>query len=75
MIIKVLGPEISISSANTVGNAPLVRVFNTGATAVLNIGSTGNVTVTNTIAIIVEKQPTDTLTGTNMVAVPVAYKD
>lgn len=75
MIIKVLGPEISISTANTVGNATLVRVLNTGATAVLNVGTTGNVTVTNTNAIIVEKRPTDTLTGSNMLAVPIAYNN
>ena len=74
MIIKVLGPEISIASANTVANSILVRVINTGASAVLNIGTTGNVTITNTETIIVEKGATDTLTGANMRAVPVAYK-
>lgn len=73
MILKVLGPEISITSANTVANASLVRVLNTGATAVLNIGAVGNVTVTNTYAVIVAKNPTDTLSGANMLAVPIAY--
>lgn len=74
MIIKVLGPEVSISSANTVANATLVRVINTGALAVLNVGTTGNVSVSNTQSIIIEKAATDTLTGTNMRAAPVAYK-
>lgn len=74
MIIKVVGPEISIGTANTVGDATLVRVINTGAAAVLNIGSTGNCTVTNTQSIIIEKASTDTLTGANMLAAPIAYK-
>lgn len=74
MIIKVLGPEISIASANTVANAVLVRVINTGATAVLNVGATGNVTVTNTESIIIEKIATDTLTGANMLAAPIAFR-
>ena len=74
MILKVLGPEISIATANTVANSNLVRVINTGAAAVLNIGSVGNVTVTNTEAVIVEKEPTETLTGTGMVAAPIAFR-
>lgn len=74
MILKVLGPEVSIGTANTVANSNLVRVVNTGAAAVLNIGSVGNVTVTNTEAVIVEKEPTDTLTGTGMVAAPIAFR-
>lgn len=74
MIIKVLGPEISIASANTVSNATLIRVINTGATATLNVGSVGNVSVTNTESIIVEKPATTTVTGANMRATPIAYR-
>lgn len=74
MILKVLGPEISIGTANTVANSNLVRVINTGAAAVLNVGSVGNVTVTNTEAVIVEKESTETLTGTGMVAAPIAFR-
>lgn len=74
MIIKVLGPEIAIDTANTVSDASLVRVINTGATATLNVGSVGNVTVSNVESIIVEKLPTDTLAGANMIATPIAYK-
>ena len=32
-----------------------------------------NLTVTNTEFVVIEKQPTDTLTGANMLAVPLAY--
>jgi hypothetical protein len=74
MIIKVLGPQISINSANTVANSTLVRVVNPGALAVLNIGTVGNVSVSNTESIIIQKAPTDTLAGTGMLAAPVAYK-
>lgn len=74
MIIKLLGNEVAIGSANTVSNASLVRVINTGATANLVISGVGNVSVSNTESIIVEKAATATLTGTNMRAAPVAYK-
>jgi len=74
MILKVLGPEISIGTANTVANATLVRVINTGGAAVLNIGATANVTVLNTEPVIIEKSATDTLTGSGMVAAPIAYR-
>lgn len=74
MIIKVLGPEISIASANTVSNATLIRVINTGATATLNVGSVGNVSITNTESVIVQKAATDTVTGANMKAAPIAYR-
>jgi len=74
MILKVLGQEVSVNSANTVANSVLVRVINTGAMAVLNIGSYANVTVSNTESVIIEKEATDTLTGANMVAAPIAYR-
>lgn len=78
MILKVLGAEISIGTANTVSNSNLVRVINTGAAAVLNIANSGgvyaNVTVSNTESVIIEKATTDTLTGANMLAAPIAYR-
>jgi hypothetical protein len=74
MIIKILSDEISIASANTVANASLVRVINTGASANLAVSGVGNVTVTNTESIIIQKLPTATLTGANMRAVPIAFK-
>lgn len=78
MILKVLGTQISIASANTVANSNLVRIINTGAAAVLTLANSGgtyaNITVSNTESIIVEKALLDTVAGTNMLAVPVAYK-
>jgi hypothetical protein len=76
--IKPIGAERSIASANNVASAKLVRVINTGAAAVLNFAYANatvyaNVTVTNTEFVVVEKQPTDTLTGANMLATPLAY--
>lgn len=80
MILKVLGPEISITStANDVANAVLVRILNTGAAAVANIayanGTTyANLTVSNTQYVVIEKNPTDLVKGANMLASPVAYR-
>jgi len=78
MILKPLGAEISISSANTVANSMLVRVINTGAAAVLHLANSGgeyaNLTVSNVQYVVIQKQTTDTLTGANMLATPVAYK-
>lgn len=81
MILKVLGAEIVISSANSFSNAAnLIRVINTGAAAVVNISYANgtvyaNVTVSNTESVIIEKGVTDLIQGTStMRAVPVAYK-
>lgn len=79
MILRPVGAEISIGSANVVANSTLVRVINTGAAAVLHFKTTGgteygNLTVTNTESVVVQKAATDTLTGANMLATPVAYK-
>lgn len=78
-VIKPLGTEVALTSANTVANAGVVRIINTGAAAILtfkNAANTtyANLTVGNTNDLIVKKQATDTLTGTaTMFAVPVAY--
>jgi hypothetical protein len=80
MILKVLGPEINISStANNVANAVLVRIINTGAAAVANIafanGTTyANLTVSNTQYVVIEKDSTDLVKGANMLVAPVAYR-
>ena len=79
MIIKVLGSEISIAVANSVANAHLVRIINTGALGTANIAySNGvvyaNVSVSNTESVVLEKTTTDLLTGANMKAAPVAYR-
>lgn len=74
-IIKLIGPEIEIDTANTVSNSTLVRVINTGTAASLNVGPTYSITVGNLETVVVEKKSTDELTGPNMLAVPVAYKN
>jgi hypothetical protein len=78
-IVKLLGAEISIASANTVGNANLVRVFNTGSAAILNVSNTSaiyaNCTVGQYESITIEKATTDTLTGANMRAAPIAFRN
>lgn len=79
MIIKVLGPEISLASQNSVNSATLVRIFNTGATATCNVAyanSTvyGNVSISNTESVVLQKTASDLLAGANMKAVPIAYK-
>lgn len=79
MFLKIKGAEISIGTANTVGDASTVRVINTGAAAKLNLAySNGsvyaNVTVSNTESVVITKGPTDTLTGANMLGVPVEYR-
>ena len=81
MILKLLGSEISITTANNFSNtANLVRIVNTGAAGVANIAySNGsvyaNVTIGNTESVIIEKGLTDLIQGTStMKAVPVAYR-
>jgi hypothetical protein len=77
-VIKVLGAEVSIATANSVSNATLVRVINTGASAVLNIAYANttvyaNVTVANTETVAIQKSSTDLLTGANMRGAPIAF--
>lgn len=81
MILKLLGAEIGISTANCFSNtANLVRIINTGAAASCNVAySNGtvyaNVTIGNTESVIIEKNVTDLIQGSStMKAVPVAYR-
>lgn len=78
MIIKPQANEISISTANDVSQARLVRLVNTTTgNVVITIGnSTVNTNFTmlaNTVEII-EKDATHTVGGTNIRAVKIAYK-
>lgn len=78
--LKPIGSERSIATANNVASAKVVRIINTGAAAVLNFAYANstvyaNLTVSNTQYVVVEKQPTDTLTGANMLATPLAYNN
>jgi hypothetical protein len=79
-VLKVLGPEISIASANTVSSTSLVRVINTStsAQATLNIANTtatyANVSLAPNESLHIVKAVTDTVTGTGLRAAPVAYR-
>lgn len=80
MILKILAPEIAITSANSVtSNSNLIRVINVGAAAVCNIAYSNavvyaSITVSNTESVVIEKPPTDLISGANMKAAPVAYR-
>ena len=79
MIIKPTGTEVSIATQNSVSNASLVRIINTGAAAVCNVEFANatvyaSFTVSNTESVILQKSPTDLIVGPNMKAVSVAYK-
>lgn len=80
MIYKFSANEISISTANTVYDQPLIRLINT-TTAVVNVtisvNSTVNVasfTILGNSEVIIEKTPTQRVQGTAIVASPVAYR-
>lgn len=78
-VYKFLGTQISISSANTVGNSPLLRVFcsssSTLTLAYANGTTYANATLATGESMIVAKAPTDTVAGSNMVAAPIAYRN
>ena len=84
MVIKLLGSEFTLTTANTAGGNKLVRLVNTLATNSSLITHKANSTVTiGTITIpplrdvIIEKAVTDTIetAAAGMLAVPVAYKN
>lgn len=76
---KPLANEVSLTTANTVSNATLVRIANDQASAVvITVAGTtpGTITVLSKQEIMIEKKPTDTLAaGSAVLAVPVAYKE
>ena len=83
MVIKVLAAEADLTSASNVTNATLVRVYN-GHSAVSVItrkdsgGTTiGSMTVLNGTVVVMEKNPTDTLTasagGASVKVVKIAF--
>lgn len=79
-VLKLLGAEISIGTANNCSNNVLVRVINTGAAATMNVAYANgtvyaNTTITNTEPVFIEKGYTDTLVGANMKATPIAYRN
>lgn len=78
-VYKFLGPQISISSANNISGLPLARVYaasgGTLTVAYANGTAYANATLATGESIIVEKGATDTLAGTGLVAVPIAYRN
>ena len=78
-VYKFTGTQISISSANSVGSSPLIRVF-CSSSGVLTLayanGTTyANATLATGESMIVAKSPTDTVAGSNMLAAPIAYRN
>jgi hypothetical protein len=75
-LLRINGAEIAITTANTVANSSLVRVYNGAAAGVLSVAnSTGGNVVSATIpiqtAVFIRKNPTDTVAGPSMLATPV----
>jgi hypothetical protein len=74
---RILGPEISIATANSVSNAKVVRVINTGnQDAVMNVAHAngtvyGNCTLTHTDVVIIQKAASDLVVGADMKATPI----
>jgi predicted Rdx family selenoprotein len=76
MIIKVKGNAINVTTANTVSDSNLVRIFATNAATITIAGSTAgtfNMAVNQTE--IIEKLATDTIAATAAVScTPISYK-
>jgi hypothetical protein len=79
IVLKPLSTEVALTANSTVANSTLVRVINTGAAGTLTFANAGvtyaNLTVSNTQYVVVQKAATDTLQGSNMLGVPVAWKN
>ena len=74
--------EVALTNSNTVSNATLIRVINTGtATALLNLANTtaiyANVTLLANSVTFITKDPTDTANGavSTVRAAAIAYRD
>lgn len=78
-LVKLLGSEVALSTASTVGSASVVRLFNNTAGAVVvtraNGGGTiGTVTLGINEIIYLQKLPTETLAAASAIrAVAVAF--
>ena len=84
MVIKLLGTEFTLTTANTAGGNKLVRLVNTLATNSSLVThksnssiTIGTITVPPWSEVILEKAGTDTVetAAAGMLAVPVAYKN
>jgi hypothetical protein len=78
-VYKLLGNEITISSANNVGSSNLVRVFCSSSAVITfayaNGTSYANTTMATSEVAIFAKGNTDTVAGSNMKATPIAYRN
>lgn len=73
-IIKIIGNEVDITTANTVNDARLVRVYATNE-ALITVGSSGSFTVPAGSVTFVEKEIDETIEASNTaVAAAVSYK-
>lgn len=78
MIVKPLSSELSFTTANTVNDAYLVRVY-AAANSIVTIangeGTIGTFTMPGGSVEFVEKNKTDTIAGsTTLLCTPVSYK-
>lgn len=76
MIIKVKGNAINVTSANTVSDASVVRIFATNAATITLAGDTvGTFNMAINTVEIVEKQPSDTIAASAAVScTPVSFR-
>jgi hypothetical protein len=81
IVLKLVGPEVSVTTANTVNGAILFRVYTpTGGDSLITVkdssGATiGSMTQPGGFVEIMEKRATDTVTANTAIkCTPVAYK-
>lgn len=78
MILRVLGSAVSVTTANTVTDANLVRVHATNAATITvanTSGAIGTFDITANAVEILEKEHTDTIAATAAVScTPVAFR-
>lgn len=79
MIIKPIGTELSVTTANNVAGARLIRVH-AAANSIITIANTEGATIGSFTApagsvTIVEKEPLNTIAGTTaLLCTPISYK-
>ena len=78
MIVKPLALQLSVTTANTVSDARLVRVYAASVSLVTianGVGPVGSFTVPAGSVTFVEKESTNTIAGsTALLCTPVSYK-
>lgn len=81
IVLKLTGPEVTVTTANTVSNSVLFRVYTpTGSDALITIRDAsnniiGSMTQPGGFVEIIEKRATDTVSANTAIkCTPVAYK-